>query len=480
MGNEGEGAAEQFAGLDVEGSAAGEGEFAGKGDVEGLFLEVIAGAASAFEIGGHGRQFFRLGGIDGGEDFGDVGSVGITEGVVAQFHAIDIHGSADLFDLSEDAGVTAGDDEGVVGGQSGIDLALDVLVVFQEVLEVFGVEVFEDDVLDGGRRLNENDGSDGSDVEVGLDESDDFIDGGLLAKGSDVVRIDPVDYELALSSAESSLEKARFDHKLELGRQDVARREWELLKTDDATEQEKELALRIPHLVASKASLKAAESALEKAQLDLERTRVRAPFDGVVLERGVNLGSQALPQDMLARLAGTGAYWVVVSIPVDRLGWVEVPGSGGRVVSASGAVREGRVLELLGELEEKGRMARLLVEVDDPLCLKPENKEHQPLLLGEYVRVEISGRELQAVYAIPRNALRENRQIWIATREGTLDIREVDVLWRGAEEVLIRDGLSDGDQLIVSDMTAPVQGMDVNTGKRPAKDRPGRPPVSKE
>ena len=310
--------------------------------------------------------------------------------------------------------------------------------------------------------------------------SPDFIDGGLLAKGSDVVRIDPVDYELALSSAESSLEKARFDHKLELGRQDVARREWELLKTDDATEQEKELALRIPHLVASKASLKAAESALEKAQLDLERTRVRAPFDGVVLERGVNLGSQALPQDMLARLAGTGAYWVVGSIPVDRLGWVEVPGSGGRVVSASGAVREGRVIKLLGELEEKGRMARLLVEVDDPLCLKPENKEHQPLLLGEYVRVEISGRELQAVYAIPRNALRENRQIWIATREGTLDIREVDVLWRGAEEVLIRDGLSDGDQLIVSDMTAPVQGMDVNTGKRPAKDRPGRPPVSKE
>ncbi|NNJ70752.1 MAG: efflux RND transporter periplasmic adaptor subunit, partial [Kiritimatiellales bacterium] len=88
--------------------------------------------------------------------------------------------------------------------------------------------------------------------------NDGFIDGGYLARDAEILKIDPVDYQLALADAESRLEKARFDYKLELGRQEVARREWELLKSDDASDLEKELALRIPHLTASKAALDAA------------------------------------------------------------------------------------------------------------------------------------------------------------------------------------------------------------------------------
>lgn len=294
--------------------------------------------------------------------------------------------------------------------------------------------------------------------------SPDFIEGGLIEKGSEIVKIDPVDYELALATAQSVLETARFNHKLELGRQDVAKREWELLNSgDDASELEKELALRIPHLAASKAALQSAESSLERARLNLARTDIRAPFNAVVLSRNVNVGSQASLQDVLAKLAGTDAYWVVVSIPVDRLGWVAIPGSKAQVLSTSGAIHEGRVIKLLGDLEEKGRMARLLVEIQDPLCLQPENTNTKPLLLNEYVRVEIDGRQLKGVYGIPRKALRENNSIWIAD-SNKLDIREVKVLWRDERQVLIRDGIVDGEKLIVSDMTTPIQGMDVNTG----------------
>jgi len=292
-----------------------------------------------------------------------------------------------------------------------------------------------------------------------------FIEGGLLSKGEEAVLIDPVDYELALAAARSALVTARFNYKLELGRQDVAQREWEMLKTDDATEQEKELALRIPHLAASKAALEAAEAALADAALDLGRTTIRAPFNAIVINRNVNVGSQASLQDVLANLAGTDAYWVLVSIPVDRLGWVKVPGSSARIISPSGAVREGRVIKLLADLEEKGRMARLLIEVRDPLCLLPENADRTPLLIGEYVRAEISGRELQQVYSIPRKALHNNQNIWIATPDNTLDIRRVDVLWRDEQRILVRDSMRAGERLIVSDLTAPIQGMDLNTGK---------------
>jgi hypothetical protein len=106
-------------------------------------------------------------------------------------------------------------------------------------------------------------------------------------------------------------------------------------------------------------------------------------------------------------------------------------------------------------------MARLLIEVPDPLCRKPENGAAQSLLIGEYVQAAISGRKLEQVYRIPRAALHENRHIWIATADGTLDIRTVDVLWKDAGQALVRDGITDGDMLIVSDLTTPIQGMPV-------------------
>lgn len=294
--------------------------------------------------------------------------------------------------------------------------------------------------------------------------ADDFIEGGLLAKDVHILTIDPVDYELALADAQSALEQARFNYKLELGRKDVARREWELLKTDDATEQERELALRIPHLAASKAALEAAESQFKRARLNLSRTRIRAPFNAVVLERNINIGSQAAQQSPLARLAGTDACWIQVSIPVDRLSWITIPGSRVNVVSGSGAVREGTVIKLLGDLEEQGRMARLLVEVPDPLCLKPDNRDQKPLLLGEYVHADIEGEKLKDVYIIPRNALRENTAVWIADADGKLEIRKVDVVWRGKKEVIVANDLFDGEQLVVSDLSAPIHGMDVSDG----------------
>lgn len=284
-----------------------------------------------------------------------------------------------------------------------------------------------------------------------------FIDGGRLEKGAEAVQIDPADYELALTDAKSKLETARFAYKQELGRQDVAKREWDMLRAEDATEFEKELALRKPNLAASKAALEAAEASVERAELNLERTRVTAPFNAIVLERNVNVGSQASLQDVLATLVGTDIYWVQVSIPVDRLSWVRIPGSRATIESNSGAVREGKVIKLLADLEEKGRMARLLIEIEKPL------DGDLPILLGEYVQVDIAGRELKDVYAVPRSALREGSLVWIVNEESKLEIRKEEVLWRDEHQVIIRDGFADGDRMIVSDLNFAIDGMDVST-----------------
>ncbi len=304
-----------------------------------------------------------------------------------------------------------------------------------------------------------------------------FIDGGLLDEGEAMLTIDPIDYELAQAHSEAALEKARFDYKIELGRQDVAKREWELLKPEgEVSELEKELALRSPHLTASKAALQAAEANLSKARLDLERTRIKAPFNAVVLSRNTNLGSQAAPQDILAELAGIDAYWVTASVPVDRIRWITIPGSTARIYAGDHRVREGTVIRLLGDLEEQGRMARVLIEVKDPLALTPENSGKKPLLLGEYVRADIAGSVLQQVFSIPRSALRENSLVWLVTSTNTLAVRPVEVLWRDADRVLVADSLSAGEDLIVSDITVPIPGMDISTGEDEAPPSPEEAP----
>ncbi len=301
-----------------------------------------------------------------------------------------------------------------------------------------------------------------------------FIEGGLLKAGSLVLQIDPEDYKLALIQKEKALADANYSLKLELGRQEVAKREWELLNGDKGTEDRKdgedreaELALRKPHLEKAEAELNAAKAELKKAHLDLSRTKIKAPFNAMVRSRLVNLGSQVSPQERLAELVGTDSYWIQTSVSVDRLSWIQIPRSQGdpatraRIIYSQGCERTGTVIRLMGDLSPEGRMARILIEVEDPLGLKNSKNDKPPLLIGDYVRVEIKGKKLENVYKIPRKAFRDNAYIWIAGENSTLKIIKVRPVWRDAGMVLIDNAIKPGDCLIISDLPAPIDGMSI-------------------
>lgn len=216
--------------------------------------------------------------------------------------------------------------------------------------------------------------------------SDSFIEGGLLKRNEEIVKLDPTDYELRLRQAESDLTRAQFNLKLELGQQAIAKREFEMLG-NNLDELATELIQRKPHLEASKAALKAAEAALEQARLNLDRTRTLAPFDAVVVERNANIGSRVTASANgapLVRLVSTESFWIDVALPIDKLRWIDIPGINGlegapvkvTFENAWGpdAFRIGVVKRLKADVEPEGRMAKLLVEVNDPMALKPANK----------------------------------------------------------------------------------------------------------
>ena len=120
-------------------------------------------------------------------------------------------------------------------------------------------------------------------------------------------------------------------------------------------------------------------------------------------------------------------------------------------------------------------MARILISIKDPLGLKEQNRSKPRMLIGEYVRVEIDGDELENVYSIPRTALRDNTHVWVLGENNTLHIQKVEILWRDSQVVIIRKGLSPGEHIITSDLPAPVEGMPVrlkgtDAGKQGAED----------
>ena len=299
-----------------------------------------------------------------------------------------------------------------------------------------------------------------------------FVPGGHVQADKPILRIDPRDYEAVVKQRAGDLAKARSDLEVEIGRQSVARRESQLL--GDAVKQEDEdLVLRKPQLAMAEAAEAAAQATLAKAQLDLKRTTVTTPFNAMVQSRSVNLGSHVAVGSPLASLVGTDEYWVQVSLPVDQLKRIDIPefnskhGSTVRVYHEAawgpGVFRDGTVHRLMSDLEPQGRLAQLLVKVEDPLGLKVAPEKRHPLILGAHVRVEIRGRDLQNVVRLARTALRDGDRVWVMNPDKTLAVCPVDVVWSGNDDVYVGKGLTDGDMLITSDLGAPVRGMALRT-----------------
>lgn len=309
-----------------------------------------------------------------------------------------------------------------------------------------------------------------------IEVADNFLEGEHVDAGTVLARIEAEDYELKVDQAKSMLEQREAELELEMGFQRVSAREWELLgESSDVLAESASLALREPQLKQATAIQRSAQAALAQARLDLQRTEMIAPFNALLLERSVELGSLVGVGGEVARLVSTDSFYVRVSIPVSRVPVLEVPGAEAIVrISGVESTLPGKVVSLLGDLDPDGRMARVLVEVEDPLGLKSENAERAKLLLGAYVSVELLGQQLQDTFILPREALHHGDNVWLRRPDSTLEIRPVTVLWRNRETVVIGDGLYAGEELITSSLSFASDGMQVTTAdmakasKRPA------------
>ncbi|MEO1531655.1 MAG: HlyD family efflux transporter periplasmic adaptor subunit, partial [Pseudomonadota bacterium] len=163
-----------------------------------------------------------------------------------------------------------------------------------------------------------------------------------------------------------------------------------------------------------------------------------------------------------ARLAATDSFETRVTLPLTALGWV-APGQNVRLeqpgVWPDGTFREGVVSRIGAALEEGGTLAVVTVAIPDPLALKPENAGKPAVRLGSYLRAEIAGEPLPGAIELPRRYLRPGDTTWVYGAEGKLERRELEIVWRGAEVLLVTDGLEAGDRIVTTDLAVYNEGM---------------------
>ena len=291
-----------------------------------------------------------------------------------------------------------------------------------------------------------------------------LIPGGFVQAGEELFGIDDTLTKLSLTEARAATSRAEASLK-ESRRKRI---EAQQLSDDKVIPATQLAALEAEELIqaAERQRLQASEDRIKEM---LARHVVRAPFNAVVLDETVEIGQRMNPGFPAATLVGTDAFWVRAALPLDQLRHIRLPadgkpGSSVKVFFDAGAdkaqERTGRVIQLLSDMEQTGRMARILIEISNPLE-SSSGGEGLPLLIGSYVRVEIDAGELANVIAIQRAALRESDKIWIVDAKDQLYVRDATVRWEKQETVYLDYNLNPDERLVVSPLRVALPGMNV-------------------
>ena len=290
-----------------------------------------------------------------------------------------------------------------------------------------------------------------------------LVAGGFFETGETLLTIDERDYRTAversranLARADAEHEHARFEHErlVQLERKQLTSRS------------QMEAALRTMRVAV--ASVSDAKVALEQAELDLERTRIQAPFTGLVSTEHVDLGQFVSRGNAVATLYASGTVEVRLPIADHQLAYLNLAlGHRGLIdqsvappvtLTADYAGRiytwQGYVVRTEGQIDSKSRMVNVVARVNNETA-------QTPLTVGLFVEAEIEGRLAEDVVVLPRNALRNGNQVLIVDADNRLRYRKVEPLRMYRDQVLIREGLEAGELVCISPLQTVIDGMPV-------------------
>ncbi|MAX98377.1 MAG: hypothetical protein CMI08_04100 [Oceanospirillaceae bacterium] len=280
----------------------------------------------------------------------------------------------------------------------------------------------------------------------------DAAPGALLEQGTVLARLEQDDFQLQVKQAKANLTQAKADLAVEKGQGDLAEEEY-AIAAQNLSREERDLVLRKPQLAAAEAAVATAEAQLLQAQLELKRSEIRMPFSGRISSRSASVGSYASSGTAIFDVVGTERVWIEVKVPRHFLSWLDT----GSVANVSlpawdGQQREARILNVLPDVDDLDRQARVVIELTDPMAAPR-------VLVNDYVDVVLPGKEIQG-YVIASRLLQDG-VVW-AVNDHRLRRREPQVIYRGREKTWLgTSGFKAGDSVLKNRIDTATDGMKV-------------------
>ena len=290
-----------------------------------------------------------------------------------------------------------------------------------------------------------------------------FTEGGEIEPGVSLLKIEDEDYRLAFSQAKANVAEALVGVEQALADAEVARKQ--LRNTPNPSP----LALKKPQLAQAQSRLVAAQANLEQSSLNLERTDISLPFRGRLISTRVDIGQYVTPGTIIGRAFATKV--VEIRLPLNDsqlsalglpIGYTAPEGEGLNVdfsakVAGKNQHWQGKLVRLDASIDPATRMLYASAMVLDPYGINASDSG-MPMAVGLFVEANITGRELSDAHIIPRSALRAGELVFLI-KEGRLEVRKVSVAHSSSSRAIISSGLSLGENVIVSPIRNPIQGM---------------------
>lgn len=291
-----------------------------------------------------------------------------------------------------------------------------------------------------------------------LEVSAAFVSGGFFKQGEVLVRIDDRNYQAELKRAEASVAAAQTVRVRERGLADFARDDWEKLQRSDAAT---ELALRKPQMAEAIAQLAFAQADLKKRQGDLERTVIRAPYDGMIRQKRADVGQYVSPTTQLAAIFAVDVVEIRLPLPDKDLPHLQLDDLPEVTFSAElGGTRQqwqGRIVRTEGVFDEQSRVLYAVAQVQDPYNQR-EHRWDYPLRVGTFVDAEIAGPTVENITVLPRSVLRRGNRVWTIGEGNTLVPRQVTLLSTDEDQIYVQSGLEGNPLVCLTTLENPLPG----------------------
>ena len=311
-----------------------------------------------------------------------------------------------------------------------------------------------------------------------------FRTGGRVSRDQVLFRLDDSDHRHRVERARADITVQRVELLKVEEEAQVARDQFERFRRSagEAPADAGPLALWEPQIEAARAALDRERAALAEAELGLARTQVRAPIAGVVRSESVEAGQFVKAGRTVGQLHALDAVEVVVQIPdadaalLPEL-WDLRPGVAdrrvpARVLAGYGGGRHawpGYIDGVEPIRDEQTRNLHAIVRVPEPFSGgaaveggSSAGGASPPLMVGQFVDVEIQGVTPERYFRVRRPALRPGDEVW-AVRGGALAILPVRVLQRHGDDVYVTGALTAGEPVVVGGIEIATEGMAVRT-----------------